>query len=62
MAESKSAALPLGYAPTPAPEKAAPKHFFARGGRTIAAPPGPINGSGPSLYVRVLHLSPAGSL
>jgi hypothetical protein len=45
-----------------APEKAAPKHFFARGGRTIAAPPGPINGWGLSLYVGVLHLNPAGSL
>jgi hypothetical protein len=41
MAESKSAALPLGYAPTGAGEPH--RTVLARGGRTIAAPTGPIN-------------------
>jgi hypothetical protein len=41
MAESKSAALPLGYAPTGAGEPH--RTVLARGDRTIAAPTGPIN-------------------
>ena len=41
MAESKSAALPLGYAPKGAGEPH--RTVLARGGRTIAAPTGPIN-------------------
>jgi hypothetical protein len=40
MAESKSAALPLGYAPT-VPESRT--EAFVCGGRTIAVRPGPIN-------------------
>jgi hypothetical protein len=38
------------------------RSIVSRGGRTIAAPPFPINGWGLSLYVRVLRLNPAGSL
>ena len=41
MAESKSAALPLGYAPTGTGEPR--RSDFVRGGRTIAARPCPIN-------------------
>ena len=41
MAESKSAALPLGYAPTGTGEPHI--RHFACGGGTIAAPPAPIN-------------------
>jgi hypothetical protein len=45
MAESKSAALPLGYAPTGAGEPH--RTVLERGGRTIPAPTGPINGPSP---------------
>ena len=48
MAESKSAALPLGYAPTVPESRIEPISHAAAG--TIAVPTGPINVPGPYTY------------
>ena len=52
MAESKSAALPLGYAPTLAGNSHTDLQTV-RAARTIAAAPCPINGSRVAIYVDI---------